>query len=103
SVETSDEVADLGASREVCVTVALGDLAPADVAVQLVHGRVGQHDELVAPTVTALACDDPAARPTVYRGSVPCDRPGRYGFTIRVAPSHPDLPTPVDLGRLTWA
>ncbi|HEX2575739.1 MAG TPA: alpha-glucan family phosphorylase, partial [Aquihabitans sp.] len=103
SVEASDDVADLGATREVCVTVALGDLTPDDVAVQLVHGRVGQHDQLESPVVTALGCDDAEARPAVYRGSVPCDRPGRYGFTVRVAPAHADLPTPLDLGRLTWA
>ena len=103
SVEASDDVADLGASREVCVTVELGDLAPTDVAVQLVHGRVGQHDELEDPTVSTLRCDDADARPAVYRGDVPCDLPGRYGFTVRVAPAHPDLPTPLDLGRLTWA
>jgi len=103
SVDASAEVADLGASREVCVTVSLGDLAPDDVAVQLVHGRVGQYDELESHVVTTLACDDASARPAVYRGSVPCERPGRYGFTVRVAPAHADLPTPVDLGLLTWA
>ncbi|QXC63136.1 alpha-glucan family phosphorylase [Aquihabitans sp. G128] len=94
SVEASDDIADLGATREVCVTVALGDLVPDDVAVQLVHGRVGQHDELEAPATTTLACDDPSARPAVYRGAVPCDLPGRYGFTVRVAPANADLPTP---------
>ena len=103
SVEASDDVADLGATRDVHVTVALGSLDPNDVAVQLVHGRVGPHDELEAPTTTTLTCEDPSARPATYRGEVPCDRPGRYGFTVRVAPTHADLPTPLDLGRLTWA
>ena len=45
----------------------------------------------------------PTPGPALYRGTVPCDQPGRYGFTVRVAPAHPDLPSPVDLGRLTWA
>jgi len=103
AVEASEEVADLGARREVRVTVALGDLTPDDVAVQLVHGRIGPHDELESPSVTTLTCDEPDARPAVYRGEVACDQPGRYGFTVRAAPSHPDLPTPLDLGRLTWA
>jgi starch phosphorylase len=103
AVEASGEVADLGATRDVTVTVSLGSLGPDDVAVQLVHGRVGQHDVLESPTITTLASADPAARPTRYRGTVPCSVPGRYGFTVRVVPFHPDLPTPVDLGRLTWA
>ena len=103
SVEASDDVADLGTNRAVQVTVGLGSLEPTDVAVQLVHGRVGPHDELEAPTTTTLTCEDDAARPAVYYGNVICHLPGRYGFTVRVAPAHPDLPTPLDLGRMTWA
>jgi starch phosphorylase len=30
-------------------------------------------------------------------------RGGRYGYTVRVVPSHPDLVTPVELGCVTWA
>ena len=103
SVEASDDVADLGTNRAVQVTVGLGSLEPTDVAVQLVHGRVGPHDELEAPTTTTLTCEDATARPAVYRGNVICHLPGRYGFTVRVAPAHPDLLTPLDLGRMTWA
>ena len=52
-------------------------------------------------TVTDLTCVDPTTRPAVYRGEVPCTEPGRYGFTVRVVPTHPDLATPMDLGRIT--
>jgi starch phosphorylase len=31
------------------------------------------------------------------------DRGGRYGYTVRVVPSHPDLVTPVELGCVEWA
>lgn len=102
-VDADDEPAALGAEREVRVSVDLGELTAEDVAVQLVHGRVGQHDELLAPTITALACADPAARPAIYAGTVTCTTPGRYGFTVRAVPAHADLPTPLDLGLLTWA
>jgi len=103
AVDAGDEPADLGAERPVSVTVELGSLEPDDVEVQLVHGRVAQHDQLQATTTTVLACDDPSAHPTVFSGSMVCDRPGRYGFTVRAIPSHPDLPSPVDLGIVTWA
>ena len=101
-VDADDEVADLGTARAVEVAVELGSLDPADVAVQALHGPVGALDELADPlTVTDLTCVDPASRPAVYRGEVPCIEPGRYGFTVRVVPTHPDLATPMDLGRIT--
>ena len=104
AVEADDDVADLGTRREVQVSVALGALSPADVAVQLVHGRVAQHGELESPAVTTLdAAPDASGGTVTYRGAIACDAPGRYGFTVRVLPAHPDLPTPLDLGRLTWA
>jgi glycogen phosphorylase len=104
-VDASDDVADLGATRSVRVAVDLGELTADDVAVQLVHGHVAQHDEIDDPTVTTLAATGEEAEggAAVFTGSVPCPVPGRYGFTVRVAPAHPDLPSPVDLGRLTWA
>jgi starch phosphorylase len=103
SVEAGDEPADLGTDRPVRVTVDLGGLDPDDVEVQLIHGRVAQHDELEATTVSFLACDDPTARPATYSGTMSCTTPGRYGFAVRALPTHRDLPTRVDLGIVTWA
>jgi len=103
AVETVAGVADLGAARQVEATVVLDGLAPSDVQVQLLHGPVGQNDELDGPHVVsmdAVAADGAAAR---YRGSFTCDRAGRYGFTVRVVPSNPDLVTSVELGRIAWA
>ncbi|MFM7537422.1 MAG: hypothetical protein ACKO91_16725, partial [Acidimicrobiales bacterium] len=58
----------------------------------------------VAPAVVSLACTDrPDGGPAVYEGSFHCERNGRYGFTVRVLPSHPGLSAPVELGRIAWA
>jgi starch phosphorylase len=96
--------AELTSLRNVTVTVQLGSLAPSDVAVQLVHGPVGQGDELTEPQILTLAHEgkdtDGADR---YEGSFVCDTPGRYGFTARVLPHHPDLASAVELGRIVWA
>ncbi len=101
-VDADDDLVDLGSARSVEVTVDLDGLAPTDVAVQLVHGRVGPGDELLDPQVTTLADHERSERGFRYRGSVEGATPGRYGVTARIAPSHPDLPSPLDLGRLTW-
>jgi starch phosphorylase len=105
SVDAIDGLAPLGDTRCVTATVELGDLEPSDVVVQLVHGRVGPHDELQEPAVDDLlfAGDDVAGSTFQFTGEVPCDVPGRYGFTVRVAPANEWLPTPLDLGRLTYA
>jgi starch phosphorylase len=105
SVDAADGLAPLGDTRQVTAIVELGDLAPSDVVVQLVHGRVGPHDELQEPAVDDLlfAGDDVAGSTFQFTGEVPCDVPGRYGFTVRVAPANEWLPTPLDLGRLTYA
>jgi starch phosphorylase len=94
----------LGAAREVVAEVELGALSPTDVAVQAVHGRVGQHDELEATSVVDLVPDHAVpGSPLTFRGTVPCDTAGRYGFTVRVVPRHPDLATPLEVGLVAWA
>ena len=102
-VDAGSETVDLGMARPVTVRVDLGALQADDVVVQLVHGHVGQFDEIDDPAIVTLDCIDADARPAVFHGEVACTMPGRYGLTVRVAPCHDDLPTPLDLGRLTWA
>jgi starch phosphorylase len=103
-VESDDGVTDLGTSRAVAAQVSLGDLEQTDVTVQLLHGPVGQNGELVLPSVVAMSVgervDDAHLR---YTGSFTCERPGRYGYTVRVVPDHTDLVTPVELGLIAWA
>jgi starch phosphorylase len=103
SVETDDTVADLGTQRAVVAAVNLGELSPDDVEVQLVHGPVGQNDELDRPVAVPLSAAASTDGTTSYKGSFDCDQPGRYGFTVRVLPHHPDLASPVELGYITWA
>ncbi|HEU5085424.1 MAG TPA: alpha-glucan family phosphorylase [Acidimicrobiales bacterium] len=103
-IESDSVVPAIGDVRTVDVVVALGDLTGDDVEVQLVHGTVGQADELESPTVTAMEeverIDDVHLR---YRGTFSCESAGRYGFTVRVVPAHPDLAASSELGRIAWA
>jgi starch phosphorylase len=104
SVETEAAVTDLGSARHVDAVVELGTLAPEDVAVELLHGAVGPNDELVTPQRLSMAPADGAEGGSVrYSGAFPCETAGRYGFTVRVVPSHPDLTTPLELGQIVWA
>jgi starch phosphorylase len=96
-------VVELGAERSVAAIVSLGDLTPADVQVQLIHGPAGQGAELadttIVPMTPAGEADDGHLR---YAGSFTCEQAGRYGATVRVVPAPPDLAPPLELGLIAW-
>jgi starch phosphorylase len=104
-LSSATEVTDLGASQEVWAKVSLGSLAEGDAQVQLLHGPVGESGELVDPAVEAMvrAARDGDADGRSYTARFTPGRAGRYGYTVRVVPSHPDLVTPVELGLVVWA
>jgi starch phosphorylase len=106
AVESESALADLGSMKKVEAVVALGTLDENDVEVQLLHGPVGANEELqpvhtVTMELIGLDESEPSARR--YAGSFPCDQAGRYGFAVRVVPSHPDLTTFAELGCVAWA
>ncbi|MEU0570683.1 alpha-glucan family phosphorylase [Nonomuraea sp. NPDC005983] len=92
---------EVGASLELRATVALGDLEPGDVLVEAAYGRVGPHDELVHPSYLGLTAvevgDDGRAH---YAGTVPLDRTGPFGYTVRVVPYHPLAASRAELGLI---
>lgn len=108
SVQIDDGPAELGATRTVAASVALGALTPSDVEVQLLHGPVGPDGELEQPAVVPMkaagpnkdgATENGAAR---WDGEMQCGAAGRYGYTVRVVPCHPDLASFAELGCVTW-
>ena len=96
----------LGAALSVRVSVDLGELEPADVAVEVVYGRPDSEDEIIAPSYATLALDAPAAATpgplTRFSGEVSLDRPGPFGYTVRVLPNHPLLDSRAELGLVTY-
>ena len=106
AVKTVDETtaaADLGGDRTVAAVADLGQLGPDDVQVQVVHGPVGNTDEIVDAAASPHGPGGAGDGPYRYEGTFTCDRPGRYGFTVRVVPSHPDLLTWAELGCMAVA
>lgn len=104
TVDSDESAADLGARREVTATVALGDLSPDEVDVQLVCGHVAQSGELESPTTTSMTDAGPVDdRHRRFTGTAPLDVAGRMGVTVRVVPRHDLVDTPVELGMVAWA
>jgi glycogen phosphorylase len=103
--DAGSAVAEVGESRAVEALVSLGTLTSDDVAVELMHGPVGPHDEMTDCSVVTLGLVGLGDRDGQYRyhGSFTCSHPGRYGYSVRVIPAHPDLPIPAEMGCVAWA
>jgi starch phosphorylase len=117
-VESAAAGQALGSALTVRVVVALGELTPDDVAVEVVYGRPDDADEIVSPCYALLARgDDPPGPPggltaeapasganeaVRYSGEVSLDQPGPFGYTVRVLPNHPLLDSRAELGLVTY-
>jgi glycogen phosphorylase len=102
-VEGEVLAASVGERRDIAATVRIGRLSTDDVLVQLAHGRVGPSGEIVDPTVVEMVASECVDGTCRYTGSFVAGGAGLYGFAVRVLPSHSDLITPLELGRIAWA
>jgi starch phosphorylase len=96
----------LGSSLAIRANVALGTLSRDDVCVEVVYGRPDDSDDIVSPAYEALSpvLDEAGlgAGLVRYAGAVPLDRPGPFGYTVRVLPRHPLLDSRAELGLVTY-
>ena len=90
---------EVGAVMSARAFVALGQLDPADVAVQLVHGRASADDELLDTTCSELAlAESYEGGRHRFDGEVALDHAGAFGYTVRVVPKHALLASDAELG-----
>ncbi|MBU6245280.1 MAG: alpha-glucan family phosphorylase [Actinomycetales bacterium] len=98
-VDGAGDIVTRGTVITVRAFVALGSLAPADVVVELVHGRVDADDRLDHPARSPM---QPMQRYEgdrwQYQAQVTLDRSGPFGTTVRVLPAHADLAASQELG-----
>jgi starch phosphorylase len=88
---------ELGQRLELRAVVDLGALSPQDVVVQVAYGPVDEHDELTGPEFAELTLVDSGDGTSRYEGSVPLDRRGAFGYTVRVLPRHPAFASSAEL------
>jgi len=100
---TSAEAAVMaGETLKVEVTLQLGKLTPNDLAVDLYYGPVDSKAEFLDRATIPLRLFDQVASGTLFRGEIPCPEVGRFGFRVRILPSHPLLSNPYSLGLVLW-
>jgi starch phosphorylase len=105
-VKASKDVSELsvGEQLEVAADVFLGEIRPDWVAVDLYYGRLDPDRGITAPQrLTMRYQRDLGTGRHLFAGSLAIATSGRFGYTVRVLPSHPDLPEPMLPGLITWA
>lgn len=84
--------------------VALGDLAPDQVKVQLAWGRARTSDNLTDVEFVDLAhVESYEGGRHHFTAQVELTRTGALGWTVRVLPAHPSLVNPAELGLVAQA
>jgi starch phosphorylase len=84
--------------------VFLHALEPKDVDVELYFGPLSFEDEFMERrTVQMRAVDSDGNGNHHFEGEIPCVETGKYGFTIRIMPSHKKMETPYTTGLVIWA
>jgi starch phosphorylase len=84
--------------------VFLHELEPKDVDVELYFGPLSFEGEFTErQTVQMQAVDSDGNGNHHFEGEIPCVETGKYGFTIRIMPSHEKMETPYTTGLVIWA
>ena len=93
----------VGAEVEVFAKVKLGSLSPEDVIVEAYFGRLNPDGNFAERATVPLSVVDSTDGIITYGGKIPCRETGRFGYTVRVMPSHERLENRFAMGLVTWA
>ena len=83
----------------------LGELKPADVEVQIYYGKPEDKDKANANKTVTMKhlANKSQGNIYTYKGSIPCDKTGLFGYTLRVLPANEKLINSFELGLIKWA
>ncbi len=108
-VRIGDVAADAGADTftvgdmiPVTVSVDTGGLSPEDLAVEIQHGTAGGDGYITERRTTRLAPSGQREAGAIFTGMIPCGDSGRFGFTVRILPFHPDFGRILEPGLIRW-
>ena len=92
----------LGGTLDVEVTMRLGNLSSEDLSVAAYFGPVDSKADFLDRSTIPLQPLRQEEEVSVFHGDIPCDAAGRFGFRVRVLPSHVLLSNPHCLGLILW-
>lgn len=92
----------VGNAMELTVRVALGDLSPEDVAVEILYGPLDSSNEIRDGRIVRAMHEGREDGEDVFRADLPTVLTGRYGYAARAVPLHPDLVNPLTPLLISW-
>ena len=94
----------IGDLLQVNAYVALHDITPEDVSVEVAYGKAGDNDELADVAVAELkAAEELGNGRHLFSGTILINRSGPFGYTVRVLPTHEALASKAELGLIVNA
>jgi starch phosphorylase len=102
---SSGDSLDMTAGEELKVVarIVLGSLTPEDITVEAYYGRLDQNGDFAERDTVRLQAEDSADGLYTFRGQIPCQKTGRFGYTVRITPSKEKLENRFAMGLVTWA
>ncbi len=95
--------AQVGDTFTLTARVHLGEIVPDDVIVQIYSGPLDADRNITQGQTALMRCATTSADGiATYTGSIACDDSGLHGYSVRVAPNHPDMADRFDLEKLHW-
>jgi starch phosphorylase len=94
---------EIGSTLELRAEVELPGLTPADVEVQAAYGRVDDADGLHDVTTVPMKHERTEGSRHWFAATVPLERTGAFGYTVRVLPQSEHMADPAELGVVVTA
>ncbi|RFU19770.1 alpha-glucan family phosphorylase [Geodermatophilus marinus] len=94
---------EIGGSLALRAEVELPGLAPGDVEVQAAYGRVDDADGLHEVTTLPMSHEHGDGSRHWFTATLPLERTGSFGYTVRVLPHSAHLSDPAELGLVATA
>jgi len=102
----ADRPDDLRVGGEVAIRIWVepGELGAEDFSVQVYLGRLDENHEIVSGKVVPIEFETRnSGEGLLFSGRVPCGSSGTHGLTVRLVPSHEDLPHEHCTRLIRWA
>ncbi|HOP07065.1 MAG TPA: alpha-glucan family phosphorylase [candidate division Zixibacteria bacterium] len=87
------------------IKVRLGEIAPSDVQIQIVSGRLNSQEQILHSQPIRATLDESAGSSDgvyAFTGEVICRESGRFGITARIVPENPNLPHTIKPKLIQW-
>lgn len=92
----------VGHKLEIRAWVEIDGLAPSDIVVEALLGRVGSNRDLFETSRVVLEPVEEQGSATVFRVKAKAERAGNRGYTVRVKPHYPDIHVASELPLVVW-